>query len=374
MFYVSRIYVLPERVLGKYPPPPESLSNTNGEAILKELELQELPKEFHSLFGDKNQLLGLGKSSVKFGLLDTNTPIKEVISPLGKSTFTIVLKTEVKSNSINPYYFDNLILSGSGQDRVQYIARYQPSLTWLNSTTRDFSTYSGKITFYDLDGSMINSIELEANVTKLNVHLNKVQCHLEIKSTKIICAHVIDDDGRPMGEPNCLTTLVYGFKCTIGGGPTGGGEEPTEPRQVDGSWSPPTLPTEILDPCGQMQQLASNSSFKTKMTELKNKVNDNFESGYLIQKDGNLFSYVDIPGDAHTAEIAPPTNVNNIFGFIHNHYEGSGVLSTFLGSDVRTIYLLYLNGQVYDLKTFTAGVTTYFGTSYTMKLMIPQHF
>ncbi|WP_298528545.1 hypothetical protein [uncultured Christiangramia sp.] len=40
----------------------------------------------------------------------------------------------------------------------------------------------------------------------------------------------------------------------------------------------------------------------------------------------------------------------------------------FSGSDVRTIYQLYLNGQVDDLKTFTAGVTTYFGTSYTMKI------
>jgi len=194
-------------------------------------------------------------------------------------------------------------------------------------------------------------------------------------STVILCSELYDASGNSWGQPTCKTTSIYGFKCTMGGQiGEDDDEDPTEPRQVDGSWSPPTIPSMIRNPCDQMKDLGVNMSFTTKMTELKNKTTDNFESGYLMKINGDLFSYISVTGNANTGEITLPSNVNNIAGYIHNHYNSPGMLSTFSGTDVRAVYQLYKDGRIEDLKTFTAGVTTTFGTSYAIKVKETSKF
>lgn len=182
-------------------------------------------------------------SETKFGAVDINTPVKEVISSSGQSTYTITLKSELARERSGSYFFDNLIISGKDKDRVEYIARYEPTLEWLNNENRDFEPYSGKITFYDLDGSLINSINVENGTTKSDFSQNKVKCILEIKSTVILCVELSDADG-PMGPTSCYKVNIYGFQCTVGGSPTGNEDttDTNEPKQVDGNWTPPTMP------------------------------------------------------------------------------------------------------------------------------------
>jgi len=166
LFYVSGIYVLPERVSGKYLlPSSRILSNSNGDATLKELEFNELPIHVENLFDNNHLLKILKKSSrVTFGAVDSDISVKEIISPNGRRTYTLVLKPLDISKSKTNYYFDNLIVSGDDTENVGYIARYQPSQKWLNIENRDYDNYSGSITYYTLDGKKINSLLLSNGV------------------------------------------------------------------------------------------------------------------------------------------------------------------------------------------------------------------
>lgn len=223
---------------------PTILDNQNEGIVLNEIKFSELPKNLDGLFDEKQKIIGKGKSSeVTFGPLDTNVPIKEIIDHSGKKTYTFAIKAD-KKVSDSSYYFDNLVVSVSDNSQMEYIARYEPTKEWLDFRYGDFNTYSGKITFYNLDGSIMNALKLENGISKSGLSETRVQCHLVLESTKIICNQLIDANGEPIGEPHCLTTYNYGFECSLGGD-TGGNDDtqgPPKPEQVGGSWTPPTLP------------------------------------------------------------------------------------------------------------------------------------
>lgn len=171
------------------------------------------------------------------------------MSPTGKTTtYTFVLKPETGDN-IEAYYFDNYVVTITDKKITELIVRYQPSNDWLQNSYGDFDSFTGNITFYELDGSIIDQLTSEGGATKSNFNQEKAQCNLVLDSTKIICSQLIDENGSPIGVPDCLTTYIYKFECTMGGGTIGDedtGHDPTNPRQVDGNWTPPSLPAEVL--------------------------------------------------------------------------------------------------------------------------------
>jgi hypothetical protein len=158
------------------------------------------------------------------------------------------------------------------------------------------------------------------------------------------------------------------------GGGGGGGSCPNGPYSPDCNEPIPFDSGEVVvdieevrppDPCKQADLLETNDSFKAKMTELASKTNLNYETGFNLTNTATGYSYSPISGSANAAMIS--FNLTSpIDGFIHSHY--TGTFSTFSGSDVKAIFDIYQNGLMNDPNTFTAGVVTSQGTSYTMMI------
>ncbi|WP_394973257.1 hypothetical protein [uncultured Croceitalea sp.] len=120
----------------------------------------------------------------------------------------------------------------------------------------------------------------------------------------------------------------------------------------------------ILNPCKQMDQAEQDSALKSKLNELKGKVNDNREFGRLITGTNpttfsNLFA-----GQPNDGGINFSTG-SKIDGFVHSHY--NGLLPVFSGSDLKVIYDLHKQGKIRKWKTFTAYLVTN-GTTYALKI------
>ncbi|MGB4775122.1 MAG: hypothetical protein WBP45_08120, partial [Daejeonella sp.] len=168
---------------------------------------------------------------------------------------------------------------------------------------------------------------------------------------------------------NCFEQYPFG----VGGGGSGGGG--TVPGDYDpqhggggsgGGDNGVVNPPLEEDPCSQAAKLANNTSFKSKMTDLKSKTGLPNEVGYLMRvKPSGLIVYEPVAGlsGAGFIDLNPATPID---GYIHTHY--TGLLPIFSLSDVRAIYNLAMNGKTVNPETFTAGVVTAQGTAYLMKI------
>ena len=124
---------------------------------------------------------------------------------------------------------------------------------------------------------------------------------------------------------------------------------------------PPVAPQP--GPCGKADSLINKQAFKDKITELKGKLNLNYETGYYFNGAGNNSSnYTAINGQLNGGSIL--FNVTTpIDGFLHTHY--NGLFTTFSVADLQAIYNLYTNNLINNINSFSATVTTSYGT-YTL--------
>ena len=119
----------------------------------------------------------------------------------------------------------------------------------------------------------------------------------------------------------------------------------------------------IDNPCDIMKVLSENFGFKEKMQEMSNNTGLNYETGYTYSKNGGSYSFNYIQGQPNSKEINFPLT-SQLDGFIHSHYTGS--LSLFSGMDIKTMYLIYQSGMMNNPLSFTIGVATPQGNSYTL--------
>ncbi|MDX5479837.1 MAG: hypothetical protein LPJ98_15430 [Cyclobacteriaceae bacterium] len=119
----------------------------------------------------------------------------------------------------------------------------------------------------------------------------------------------------------------------------------------------------IDNPCDIMKVLSENFGFKEKMQEMSNNTGLNYETGYTYSKNGGSYSFNYIQGQPNNPEISFSLN-SPIDGFIHSHY--SGTLSLFSVTDIQSIFLTYQAGMMNNPLSFTIGVATSQGDTYTV--------
>ena len=355
---------------------------------LREIPFKDLPSTLTRLFKDRSTAKSPhGKFSNFFGDINVNVPARKVISAEGEISYTFSLHNRITENSSSRFYFDNLVVyeRAEGSPYV-YVIRYIPTDHWYE-TSKDFMDYTGEISFYTPQGDFINKIEMKngemSNTTKSNSSLkSSTVCSLEFLGSTTICTN----GGSIVGEVNndeytCTTTYHYELTCTSSGSggeyPDDANQEPPEPGSfpsTGGGFTPPTLPEpESKDPCEQMETLENDPVFIGKMNDLKSKTSLNYETGYVIKKEGDKISYTGIAGEADSLGINLSIS-GTIDGYMHTHYNDPEALSTFSGSDIRTIYELYQNGIIADINTFTISVVTAYDTAYSLKIESMEDF
>jgi hypothetical protein len=119
----------------------------------------------------------------------------------------------------------------------------------------------------------------------------------------------------------------------------------------------------IDNPCDIMKVLSENFGFKSKFQEMSNNTSLNFETGYLFSKNGVSYNFTYIQGLANDPEINFSIS-GPIDGFIHSHY--TGTYSLFSGTDIKTMYEIYQLGMMNNPLSFTIGVASPQGNSYTV--------
>lgn len=149
-----------------------------------------------------------------------------------------------------------------------------------------------------------------------------------------------------------------------GGGPGDGtGFEPIGGGSGSGN-------NETLTPCELGNNLASNSTFKSKMEELKNSSeNDNFEKGYLMKPANSPPSYTPMQGQPNSPEIPLQNYLDSssdqYSGLIHSHYEGK--LSVFTPADLISLYVMWQYGHMTSpAQNFVMGMVSENGTTYLL--------
>ena len=69
------------------------------------------------------------------------------------------METVENTSSIDPFYFDNLVVYEQEKgDDVAYVVRYIPTKDWYNNS-KDFNDFTGTIVFYAPNGKK-NAIEM----------------------------------------------------------------------------------------------------------------------------------------------------------------------------------------------------------------------
>lgn len=119
----------------------------------------------------------------------------------------------------------------------------------------------------------------------------------------------------------------------------------------------------IDNPCDIMKILSENFGFKEKMQEMSNNTGLNYETGYTYSKNGGSYSFNYIQGQPNNPQINFSLN-SPIDGIIHSHY--SGTLSLFSATDIQSIFLTYQAGMMNNPLSFTIGVATSQGDTYTV--------
>jgi len=211
------------------------------------VNFNDLPENILKDFDESNYPnLSDGKSENLFGQINRDKKVKK-LNLKGKLTYTFSLKTNEFNKSQNTpdgYYFDNLVIKeNSKSDNELMVIRYEPTNNWLDNG-HNLDSYSGKITFYSINGEKLNSINLKnnENIGDKNIY-NKQVCPAYLVSVTYSCSGM---EGSMGGD--CHWIYTYEIKCSSGGtpGPNGpggglGNEEPSGPDFI------PSEPTEDFD-------------------------------------------------------------------------------------------------------------------------------
>jgi hypothetical protein len=164
-------------------------------------------------------------------------------------------------------------------------------------------------------------------------------------------------------------------------GTCGGEEEEPEPQNPCAEYGPgaymaacgciggTSLITACLDPCAQGISLASNQDFKTKMLDLKSKLNQQYESAYLMNGGNGSTTYTYHNGGQNGSNFNFTSSFfDNSVGFIHNHEDHPDNLSIFSEDDFRTLYAIHKNSTIIDKANYIFGLVTADGTAYMLTI------
>lgn len=217
------------------------------------IPFSSLPEKIYSYIGETNFLDNSHKKpNFPFGQVRKDMPAKKTTGKEGEISYTFVL-TNIKSEatkSPSDIYFDNLVIFESVKSKnFTYIIRYEPTEEWY-SKSKDFKNYSGKITFYTVEGDKLNGIEMAGGemLEKNASQNNKGSCALIFDHAVTICTPIYISD---MGFVDvCNTTYYYNLECTSTGGDPGdnydysneSGDDPGEFPSTGGVYTPPTIP------------------------------------------------------------------------------------------------------------------------------------
>ncbi|MBD1386999.1 hypothetical protein IDJ75_17060 [Mucilaginibacter rigui] len=163
---------------------------------------------------------------------------------------------------------------------------------------------------------------------------------------------------------NVINTLKIMLRPPGDGGfpPPGGGDNPCTIKPVE-------------DPCDKIKRQKANADLKSQLTDLKNKLNLNYEAGY-VKLSNSAPQY--ITGTPNTLSWNAPqlaTIVNGSMEYInHNHYTAPQSLSTFSEDDIKAFYQYIHYNKVVNENTFTFSVVTSQGMSYSLVLNDKQKF
>ncbi|WP_283637546.1 hypothetical protein [Aquaticitalea lipolytica] len=123
-----------------------------------------------------------------------------------------------------------------------------------------------------------------------------------------------------------------------------------------------TLPN-IDNTCNKLSKVSNSPSFQLRMQELIANTVNNTEIFYYGRhlNNGNMdYSANDrYEGQPNFVGVDVPLPNTKVDSFIHNHFNnGNGTLSVFSGSDLYSLYELYINDKIKDLSKFVMVVTT----------------
>lgn len=187
-----------------------------------------------------------------------------------------------------------------------------------------------------MKGDVINKLNvLNGKEDTYDKARNKVTFYLYLESTASICTDGGAISGRTsQANYTCNTTYNYKWNCTTGGSSTtggsiddspdgsgsssGGGVGGSSPESLDSELETSPIITQLDTPCEQMDKLEKDTSFINKMKNLKSKTELNYETGYLIKRDGDNISYTSIEGTPNSGTINFSVS-DKIHGYMHTH-------------------------------------------------------
>lgn len=124
---------------------------------------------------------------------------------------------------------------------------------------------------------------------------------------------------------------------------------------------------EMTGICKQMELLAGNMVFVEKLRELLSDAKTkNYERGFMVYpSDANGFIYEPVKGNPDKATIvfSPKRQVS---GLIHNHYKN--LYPVFSATDIKAVYDVYQNEQMYNYTEFFSVVVSAYGAAYMLRI------
>lgn len=219
---------------------PNTETNFN-QSIIGQIDFKNVPTAVKNSLSD-GILAPENKSSSLFGPVDDNLKVTKIKDGKKRYTYTFPLK-KIKniSSHKNPqqYYFDNAVIRENfGKVDQVLLIRYIPDLEWINGN-KNIKAYSGSVLFYDAEGTFLNRIEVNNQVSTTPNITNKATCYLYLVKTDYTCSGI---EGS-MDPGDCRWISYYQPTC-IGGAsptsPTGGDNDGGMPEPE----SIPSVPTE----------------------------------------------------------------------------------------------------------------------------------
>jgi len=304
--------------------------------------------------------------------------------------------------------FYNLTIEDKNGEADMFVTKYQPTANWLNDKDQVFegniSTLRGAGVFThilpdDAGGTNQNYDGLGNNYgSPQGSPYYPTNCDGEVIVTmetiivRCTCENHLPNQcnqQNPCVNPGYYATIPY-YYCnldngnwnsnnpnTTGGTNTGGStsgdgnnNDPDDPRTsitiINGGGAPGNVfgeeDDDFISDCNLLENLSTSPDFINKMQELINNTSGNTEIGYFGSTDSN--------GDTTLpVRVESPENVRGfdttiysteqVDVFMHNHFNnGQGSLYVFSGSDLYTLYQLYLNGNITDTNNFVMLVAT----------------
>lgn len=334
-----------------------------------------------SIFPENSSSSATAKGSSFFDYADAFAYLAQRADSLHETNFTGLVNTE---NSIwwNEDLQQNFILEatesyiefrihsqtvfGENNEKLVVFPRIENNMI-VDLVTAKLSEEDSKLIYYHIDRNSQFYIDyLSAFQERYNETLNKatgkgVDCGFPNLPPCLI-EEVVIIYNPPNPEPNLPTT---------GGGC---GHFYLCPPDIDvgGSGSYPNFVLPLLDPCHKIKKIGKNQKTKDLMKdELKTKTGDDKEHGYVLNESNGNVNETYFQGQPGDAWVDIPLN-GLMDGFIHSHYDGTG-LSVLSLQDIFTTAYLYTNGYVNNINTFVVGMVSS-GSQYFMIIDNPVKF